>query len=181
MSIQETWPCHKKVDGSEYVAPNSMNLKWISYVSPINFQASLINYIQGGAPKIAKLVNITPISLWFMVNMKYTIPIVYKPTNITFGEYHLKNLQSPCPGVLRFKQLADSPAVFIPPSVQSFPLRGVTAGDVVAAILVQGFIVFLTKRRRCLSLLKHTDTINQYIYIYMCVCVYFYIYIYNTT
>mmetsp|Transcript_61603 Transcript_61603/g.134926 ORF Transcript_61603/g.134926 Transcript_61603/m.134926 type:complete len:273 (+) Transcript_61603:422-1240(+) len=43
---------------------------------------------------------------------------------------------------LRFKQLADSPAVFIPPSVQSFPLRGVTAGDVVAAILVQGFIVF---------------------------------------
>ena len=41
-------------------------------------------HLQGGAPKIAKLVNITPISLWFMIPITI-VAGVYKPTNIAFG------------------------------------------------------------------------------------------------
>jgi len=42
--------------------------------------------IQCGAPKIAKLVNITPISLWFMILITI-VNGVYKPTNITGGAH----------------------------------------------------------------------------------------------
>ena len=41
-------------------------------------------YLHCGAPKIAKLVQITPISLWFMgliTSYNYSFHGVYKPTN----------------------------------------------------------------------------------------------------
>ena len=42
--------------------------------------------VQGGAPELAKLVQITPISLWFMADIAI-VNGVYKPTNITGGHH----------------------------------------------------------------------------------------------
>ena len=50
-----------------------------------NFEKKLI-YLQCGAPKIAKLVNITPITMIYGT-YNYSIHGVYKPTNITGGAH----------------------------------------------------------------------------------------------
>ena len=56
-------------------------------------QKKLTQRLQCGAPKIAKLVNITPISLWFMVLITI-VNGVYKPTNITGGPHIVEDFPS---------------------------------------------------------------------------------------
>ena len=54
-------------------------------IREINHPAILVlPLVQGGAPELAKLVQITPISLWFMADIAI-VNGVYKPTNITGG------------------------------------------------------------------------------------------------
>jgi len=56
-------------------------------IREINHPAILVlPLVQGGAPELAKLVQITPISLWFMADIAI-VNGVYKPTNITGGHH----------------------------------------------------------------------------------------------
>ena len=60
----------------------------IAYPS-IGIKRDVYINLQCEAPKIAKLVNITPISLWFMVLITIVTGAIWgesKPTNITGGD-----------------------------------------------------------------------------------------------
>ena len=82
---------------SRFQAPKRVQEVWnqdVSSMEILYFQVSQKVVPQFG---IAKLVQITPISLWFMADMTI-VNGVYKPTNITFGglTLHILSLTGDC-------------------------------------------------------------------------------------
>ena len=68
--------CHDYVTSKQYMKHY--------HLSKLKILMGIVNHHKGGAP-FAKLVQIIPISLWFMVDILIYYSCWYKPTNITGG------------------------------------------------------------------------------------------------